>query len=294
MATLAIEAVPEVVEGAEAKKWNTTYATQSGGTCKTNLRSSDECFTAVTSLGQKPSIMSTVASSSLPSGCSIVAYRNGTLEALFNNLSNPTTCGVSQKLVGIFSSLVNISVDLDATVAGGLVTITLTGPANAWFGVGFNALSMADQPYAIIVDGLGNVTERKIGNHNEGIQLTPTQVKLVSNSVSGNARTVVLVRAFKGATQNHFTFSTSSTSIPFINAVGSTPALAFHKAYAAATLVLEAIDAPICVCNEGNHGTINGIPFPPNRCASEPIGDLLQQKNPTCAVETYGLPYIGI
>ena len=33
----------------------------------------------------------------------------------------------------------------------------LTGPANVWFGVGFNAGSMADKPYAVIVDGLGKV-----------------------------------------------------------------------------------------------------------------------------------------
>ena len=33
----------------------------------------------------------------------------------------------------------------------------MAGPANVWFGVGFNAGSMADKPYAVIVDGLGKV-----------------------------------------------------------------------------------------------------------------------------------------
>ena len=33
----------------------------------------------------------------------------------------------------------------------------LAGPANVWFGVGFNAGSMADKPYAVIVDGAGKV-----------------------------------------------------------------------------------------------------------------------------------------
>ena len=33
----------------------------------------------------------------------------------------------------------------------------LAGPANVWFGVGFNAGAMADKPYAVIVDGAGKV-----------------------------------------------------------------------------------------------------------------------------------------
>ena len=33
----------------------------------------------------------------------------------------------------------------------------LAGPANVWFGVGFNAGAMADKPYAVIVDGTGKV-----------------------------------------------------------------------------------------------------------------------------------------
>ena len=37
------------------------------------------------------------------------------------------------------------------------ICFCLAGPANVWFGVGFNAGSMADKPYAVIVDGLGKV-----------------------------------------------------------------------------------------------------------------------------------------
>ena len=46
------------------------------------------------------------------------------------------------------------------------------------------------------------------------------------------------------------------------------------------------MDAPTCVCNTGIKGTINGIPFSKN-CLPEPKGDLAQQKNPTCSVDTY-------
>ena len=41
-------------------------------------------------------------------------------------------------------------------------SIRLSGPAGSWFGVGFGASSMADEPYALIVDGSGGVTERRV------------------------------------------------------------------------------------------------------------------------------------
>ena len=58
------------------------------------------------------------------------------------------------------------------------VTLTLSGPADVWFGVGFGASTMNDKPYAIIVDGNGKVTERKLENHGPGT--------LLANSVNGN------------------------------------------------------------------------------------------------------------
>jgi hypothetical protein len=61
------------------------------------------------------------------------------------------------------ASLVNITLDSDGTTAN----ITLSGPAGVWFGVGFDAEEMSDLPYAIIVDGAGQVTERKLVKHGE-------------------------------------------------------------------------------------------------------------------------------
>ena len=52
----------------------------------------------------------------------------------------------------------------------------IIGPSDVWFGVGFNALLMKDLPYAIIVDGDGHVTERKLSDHGPGHQLM-TSVK---------------------------------------------------------------------------------------------------------------------
>ena len=35
---------------------------------------------------------------------------------------------------------------------GGKATITMSGPANSWFGAGFNASAMADSPYTLVVN----------------------------------------------------------------------------------------------------------------------------------------------
>ena len=51
-----------------------------------------------------------------------------------------------------------------AEACAGRATITMTGPANVWFGTGFDARSMADA-YAIIIDGNGTVRWQPILSH---------------------------------------------------------------------------------------------------------------------------------
>jgi len=162
----------------------------------------------------------------------------------------------------------------------------MTGPDGVWFGVGLNADSMGDRPYAIIVDGQGMVTERKLGDHEPGTQLSPTQVQVKSNTVTNGNRTVVLTRVFKGATWQHYTFDPTFSSIPFINAIGSTSYFDIHKVKSSATLTLSIVGEPTCVCNIGLQGWINGMSFEKS-CLDEPIADLIQQKNPTCWIQTY-------
>lgn len=113
------------------------------------------------------------------------------------------------------------------------------------------------------------------------------QVNVSSNRVVGGTRTVVLTRAFAGITPAHYTFSTATASVPVIDAVGTGPDLAFHKARGTAALVLEAANGATCVCDGGTKGTINGLAFE-KTCAPEPTGDLLQQRNPTCWIQSYG------
>ena len=76
--------------------------------------------------------------------------------------------------------------------------ITITGPDGKWFGVGLGAktLKMSDQPYTIVVDGSGKVSELKLGDHSRG-QTLAKSVTIVSNKVVNGRRTVSLTRPLK-------------------------------------------------------------------------------------------------
>merc|ERR1712176_1503082 len=108
--------------------------------------------------------------------------------------------------------------------------MTASGPADVWFGIGFNASLMSDSPYTLVINASG-VIEQKIGTcgdegeHCPGDQLTPS-VKILSNNVVNGVRTVVMTRVFQGATENHYSFDPVNPSIPLITAVGRSPVFA--------------------------------------------------------------------
>ena len=194
------------------------------------MRSADACFQAVKQLtGLNTTIAvttKTVNSEVAPAGCSIaVAPDASTARVVFNtNAGSKACCGTGGAIVGAAKSLVALR--LAVSSAKSQVTITLEGPSDVWFGVGLDAQLMDDAPYAVIVEGNGNVTERKLAKESPGTKLA-NSLTLVSNTVVGGVRTVVATRALKGATASHYTFNASKLVLPFINAVGSTPLLSY-------------------------------------------------------------------
>jgi len=269
------------------KTWSMTYGTLFNNTCKTPVANASECFSALNILGLNVVQKQVISDKNLASGCSIIYQSDGNVTAMFNTLENsPKQCGSGNQLFGYTKSVVELSLTLDKSVPEGKVIINMTGPADVWFGVGFNAQIMADRPYVVVIDGNGVASEHKIGDHQPGSVLSPTQVKIVSSSVKNNLRTVILTREFKGVTSDHFTFDPTQSSIPFINAVGMTPEFSYHLTKAPATLVLSVLDTPTCVCNNGLKGWINGLAFE-KYCAPEPVADLVAQQNPTCWIQTY-------
>jgi len=113
-------------------------------------------------------------------------------------------------------------------------------------------------------------------------------------------RTVVLTRKLKGASAKHYSFSPRALSLDFINAVGSSPTLSYHKAKTASSISLfPSQGRPACLCSypakafgQGS-GKIKYLPtgeeigFPAGRCSPEPRGNLLGMRNPTCDLRAY-------
>jgi len=166
-----------------------------------------------------------------------------------------------------------------------IVNISISGPSEYWFGVGFNASIMDNLPYAIIVDGNGNVQERKLANHDPG-DVIQSSVKVLTNNVNNGVRTVLLQRALVGITTDHYSFSASVATIDFINALGDTVDLAQHKFRSSSAIELfhDGVN-PSCLCQDST-STISGIPYIAD-CKPEPLSDLLADNNPTCQVSSY-------
>lgn len=162
------------------------YNTRSSGTCgNATVLDATECFFSAHGLFNT-SRNASGSSPDYPRGCNVLATQQG-FEAYFNNYSSSMQCGAGQGFVrSIGSEQAETFLSLDLDQSTGNATITFTGPADVWFGVGFGAGTMAGLPYTIVVDGLGNVTERKLANHDAGL-LLPRTVEVLSQTVQPGA-----------------------------------------------------------------------------------------------------------
>lgn len=251
------------------------------------LATAGECFSAAAALlgEQRASRNVTSSNASWPPGCSAVPVATGGYEAVFNADDTSTAqCGARgpSRSRGLRESLVILSLDVDENA--GEVTISITGGDGKWFGVGFDATAMSDLPYAIVVDGYGRVTERKLEDHGPG-RLLPATVRVLSNIVQHGNRTVVLKRALAGASPDYYSFAAKRTFLPFINALGGTADFGQHIARAPSAVALLEVNGPTCICRRKG-GTIDGFAYDP-QCADWPLSDLAKNKNPTCDVSTY-------
>ena len=231
--------------------------------------------------------ISRVNNPQMPYGCFYGKDIYGkTIGAFINDYKSKNDCasGYDEYIGQIINDRVtDISIHLNMTINQSI--ITLIGNSRNWFGIAFNAHTMNDLPYAIIIDGYGNVLEHKLGNHDQG-QLLKPMISVIDNSVINGTRTVRLMRPNKGLNSDYYTFSPNSPNIPVLLAIGNTPDLKYHKFRTTNNLYLSALNGNTCICDIGERGTINGLGFSKN-CLGEPRGDLLLQRNPTCFIETY-------
>eukprot|EP00930_Biecheleria_cincta_P083378 TRINITY_DN72962_c0_g1_i1.p1 TRINITY_DN72962_c0_g1~~TRINITY_DN72962_c0_g1_i1.p1 ORF type:complete len:758 (+),score=77.23 TRINITY_DN72962_c0_g1_i1:72-2345(+) len=233
-------------------------------------------------------------SSTLPASCTVSRSASGDAHVFFNsNDESQVCCGSGvDKIAGEQKSLVTLRLSLSAKHGA---DITMTGPDGVWFSVGFDADSMSNSPYAIVVEGDGQVTEHVLGVHRAGVQLN-TSLQVLSNSVTAGMRTVVLQRPLQGLTPQHHTFDAHKMLLDFINAVGSGPKFSYHKSKTASSISLWPASAPACICSipavpfGHGGGTIEYLPTGESigfTTSCNPTESIWTNHNPTCDLRTY-------
>jgi hypothetical protein len=226
------------------------------------------------------------------SACSVDHLQNQ-----LNQWAAIPTCGAIAKWGGAIAG----DISTKAVAHNGAATITLSGPATAWFGVGFNAQIMSEMPYTILVNDTA-VWEQKLGtcgseaDHCPGTRLN-NSLTVKSNSVVDGVRTVVVTRPFSGATKDHYTFSPSSVAtIPVIGAFGKDQTFAYHVGHQSGLMTFTAPGVPTPICDDGGAGEIcenggTGCRTFTKNCVPAAAGgiggDLKTQHNPTCTSAQY-------
>ena len=210
--------------------WNDTIAVQLHQ-CGQELADADACFAAAKDVGLSGMhvTLGQGVSDELPSGCSVRVNSTSNTADLFFNTNNRSLadCGGSVDVIGGHQPTALATLGLHVDAGNNTVTITISGPAEVWFGIGFNTQSMANAPYTIVVDGEGRVTERVLGDHMAGILLNKS-VELADHVVHDGQRTVTLKRALHGLTPHHHTFDPTQMSLNFIAAIGSGSNFGYH------------------------------------------------------------------
>jgi len=149
---------------------------------------------------------------------------------------------------------------------------------------------MADMPYAVVVDGTGDVSERRLKNHDPGT-LLKSSITVRSNKVVGGVRTVVMTRPITGISSQHYSFPTTPGTINFINAIGSKPTISYHKQRTAAKIAVVPTEVPGCVCSPEQLTYLSYMNSSMQQynvyCAPEPRGDMAQHNNPACKMQSY-------
>ena len=300
------------------KKWWPTYQLCEGS--DGSIKNATECLHAV----------KTVASGSYyslkignddghPSGCSLKQRDDGAIDVLWNTHGQMKSPPIEvprmteetgeimvdiglERTVAFASAQVNVTVASQNSDDGDpeSVAITIVGPSDRWFAVGYGSDTMclnpvADEcpgggPYAIIVNGAGDrgAQERKLAFHGPGDELE-SSISVDSVREENGFLTLAITRPSKGLTEHHYTFDTSpSTAVPIITARGC-PNSNFpqqHCGHGPSHLTFLPVGVPQSVCFKEVVGSIGGNMFKKD-CLPFPKSDLKDQTNPTCTIQSY-------
>ncbi|CAN1486282.1 Secretion system C-terminal sorting domain [Flavobacteriaceae bacterium] len=129
------------------------------------------------------------------------------------------------------NGLMTLKIDKNATTS--TITVTLTGPDNKWFGIGFNATGMT--PGTDCLYYATSFVDSKITGTQAPVADSGATEWAVSNTTSGTTRTLVLTRGFAGGTGD-YTFSYADNALNIIWAYGNSNVLAYHQSRNTAAL----------------------------------------------------------
>lgn len=131
----------------------------------------------------------------------------------------------------------SMKVKINLDQATSLATITLMGPSTKWFSIGLNTSSMATNK-DVITFGTTLLDQYFTSNgHVAPTTDTTNNLTLVSNTVSGTTRTVVMTRPFSTGDAKDYTFTYAMASLGIVWGVGpSTTVTAEHSTYGTKTL----------------------------------------------------------
>merc|ERR1712217_487585 len=132
-----------------------------------------------------------------------------------------------------------VTLEFEQNDVTGEVILRLAGPEDVWFGIGFNALTMAERPYAIIVDGsTGSFQERRLGRYGAGDPLGSSLEELSPPSYINGKCHVEFRRSLAGQSPFHFSFNPAASSLNLIAAIGGHSSFGFHAARDAGVMSL--------------------------------------------------------
>lgn len=121
--------------------------------------------------------------------------------SFFSNAQTKSSGTVALSTVS--GASLSVKIDLDQT--NSLATITLVGPSDKWFSLGFNETTMARNTDCITY-GTSLLDQYLPGGRSKPITDTTNNLTLVSNSVSGMTRTIVLTRPFSTGDVKDYSF----------------------------------------------------------------------------------------
>lgn len=122
-----------------------------------------------------------------------------------------------QKTTGVKTLGGVMTVKIDLNQATSVVTLTLTGPSDRWFSVGFNATSMATNTDCVVMTSATVFNDERLpGGHNAPVADATNNWAVTNNTVIGSTRTIIATRAFSTGDTNDFTFDYAASSINLI------------------------------------------------------------------------------